>query len=129
MTIGPDRIIEDLQRLLADLESLVARAKDATAEHVAEPLADATEGVWGMIGLAQRRLGELQAELEKRLGETVRAAESSVRENPWTTASIAATAAFLLGLALARGPLGRRRHRGRNGNHRADEAAVGTSDE
>ena len=128
MAIGPDRIVEDLQRLVADLESLVARAKNETAEQVAEPLKEGAEGIWSMIGVAQRRLGELQAELEKRVGETVKAAESSVRENPWATATIAAAAAFLLGLTLARGPIGSRRHRGRNDASQADDAHGASGD-
>jgi ElaB/YqjD/DUF883 family membrane-anchored ribosome-binding protein len=121
MTIGPDRIVEDLHKLIADLESLVARAKDTTGERVGDHLQDAAEGIRGLIGAAQERLADFKAELRRRVGETAKAAESSVRESPWTTVAIAAAAAFVLGLALAGGPSGGERRRTGDGGRGPDE--------
>ena len=103
MATGAGRIVDDLHRLLADLESLAARAKDTAEEPLDGRVKASASRMAELIGSAQQRLKDLGADLGRRAGGTARAADTTVRDSPWAAVGIAAGAAFLLGFALGRG--------------------------
>jgi ElaB/YqjD/DUF883 family membrane-anchored ribosome-binding protein len=120
MSGDSDRIVEDLQKLVAELETVIAHAQEAAGEHIGDRFEEAAAGLRGVLNTAQRRVGKLQAKLERRFGRTTKAAKESVRENPWGAVAIAAATALLLGFALARGFTGSERARGADGSRKTD---------
>jgi ElaB/YqjD/DUF883 family membrane-anchored ribosome-binding protein len=102
MHTGTDRIVENVGKLVAELETVITRAQD-TGERMGDRLEEGAAGLRSSLDMAHRRVGKLQAELARRLHRTARAADETVRENPWQFMAIAASAALLLGLALASG--------------------------
>jgi ElaB/YqjD/DUF883 family membrane-anchored ribosome-binding protein len=103
MSGAAQRLVRDLEQLVSGLDALLSQAKEEAGERIGDRLDEAASGVHETIEAAQHRLNELQDELRRRVGATAKAAEDSIRRNPWGTVAIAAAAAFLLGLALARG--------------------------
>jgi ElaB/YqjD/DUF883 family membrane-anchored ribosome-binding protein len=112
MARDTDRIVEDLQKLVAELETVITHAKETAGEHIGDRLEEATSGLRNVLNGARRRIGELEAELERRFHRTAKTTRESVRENPWGAVAIAAATALLLGFALAGGSTGPERKRG-----------------
>lgn len=103
MARDTDRIVEDLQKLVVELETLIARAGKGAGEQIGDHLDDAEASLRGVLETAQRRIEDLQAKLERRVGRTTKALNETVRENPWATAALGAATALFIGFALARG--------------------------
>jgi ElaB/YqjD/DUF883 family membrane-anchored ribosome-binding protein len=102
MTADTDRIVQDLHKLVAELETVTVHAKDA-GERMSGRLDEAAAGLRRVLTAAQGRVGYVQARLQRRIGRAARAANETVRENPWGAVAIGAAAALLLGFALAHG--------------------------
>lgn len=101
MAVSSDRFVEDLRTLVADLESLVARAKSADSERGEdEPQAAGADSA-SLIDHALSRVNRFQADLRRHLTERAKAADDTVRENAWTTIAVGAATAFVLGFTLA----------------------------
>jgi len=99
MNRDTERLLDDLRKVLGDVEALLVQP----AEHLEQAAAEVENTVEGL----RRRVTHLQAQIQQRIGDTVRTANRTVRENPWATVAIAAAATLLIGLALGyRGPSG-----------------------
>jgi len=96
MNHDAERLLEDLRKVIGELEGLLAQP----AEHLEKAAADVEQTLRGL----RHRMNDLQSELHRRVGHVVHAANRSARENPWTTVAIAAAATFLLGIALGSRP-------------------------
>jgi len=92
MNRDTERLFEDLRKVIGELEGLLAQPTEQL-EHAA---ADVERTLRGL----RHRMNEVQSEIQRRVGNAVHEADRSVRENPWTTVAIAATAMFFLGMAL-----------------------------
>ena len=100
MNRDTERLLGDLRQVLAELEALLVQP----AEHLEQAAGEVEKTLHGLRG----RVSEMQAQVQRRIGEAVSSADRSVRENPWATVGIAAGATLLLGLALGRGARDRR---------------------
>jgi ElaB/YqjD/DUF883 family membrane-anchored ribosome-binding protein len=96
--IQKDKLMADLQAVLADTEALLA----ATAN-------DASAGVVELRGRVQASLTHARADLLEaqqavivRAREAAKATEGYVRLNPWKAVGMAAGAGLLIGLLLKR---------------------------
>lgn len=92
MNRDTERLLGDLREVLAELESLLVQP----AEHLEQAAAEVEKTLSGLRG----RVSEMQSQIQRRVGDAVRGADRSIRENPWATVAIAATATLLLGFAL-----------------------------
>jgi ElaB/YqjD/DUF883 family membrane-anchored ribosome-binding protein len=96
--VHKDKLMADLQVVLADAEALLA----ATAH-------DANAGVAELRGRVQASLANARVDLQHaqeamliKAKEVAKATDGYVHENPWKSVGIAAGAGLLLGLLLSR---------------------------
>jgi ElaB/YqjD/DUF883 family membrane-anchored ribosome-binding protein len=92
MNRDTERLLGDLRQVLAELEALLVQP----AEHLERAAAEVERTLDGLRG----RVSEMQSHVRRRVSDAVHDANRSVRENPWATVAMAATATLLLGLAL-----------------------------
>ena len=85
--ISADKLVQDVHTVVVDAEGLLKATASETGERIEKVRARAAES----LRVARERL--------RALGVSV---DGKVRENPWTTAGIAAGAGLLLGLLLAK---------------------------
>jgi ElaB/YqjD/DUF883 family membrane-anchored ribosome-binding protein len=102
MSHETDRMTADLQKFATELEALIADVQKAAGGRISDHVEEASASLRKTIIAAQRRVSDLQAELEHRVNRATRAATESVRDSPWQALATAAAAAFLLGFAVAR---------------------------
>jgi ElaB/YqjD/DUF883 family membrane-anchored ribosome-binding protein len=96
-----ERVLEDLQQLVAQFEELVKGSLSGAGEQVG----DTSERLQSGLRRARERLASFERELGREFGEfgaSARAADQYVRDHAWTAIGIAAAAAFLVGLIAAR---------------------------
>lgn len=98
MSSNTERTLNDLNRLIGDLESLVKGAAGAAAEGAGE----AREKLSAGLADARERLEAAEDQVREGVKQGARRADRYVRENPWPAIGIAAAAAFLLGVLLSR---------------------------
>lgn len=103
MTADIDHLVEDVRKLVAELETVMANSKDGAGERVGDGLEGAAAGLLSALNAAQRRIDDVRAKLERRIGQTAKTVKETVRENPWGAVAIGAGVALLLGLVLSRG--------------------------
>jgi ElaB/YqjD/DUF883 family membrane-anchored ribosome-binding protein len=101
VSISTERVLGDLHKVLADVEAMVAAAVQGNGAPT-NAAAAAVERVQAQFQRARQRVREFETELEQRVRGTARAADRSIRGNPWESVAIAAAGAFVLGLILAR---------------------------
>ncbi len=97
-TTGKDKLIEDLRVVAADVEELVRATASQTGERVTEARQRAEES----LRTARARLEELGGEMKARVGDSARATDRYVHENPWQAIAVGAGIAFLFGFLLGR---------------------------
>lgn len=97
MTQPSDRIVADFQKLVADLQALLAATQQAAGERISDHIEGAAVGLRSALDAAQRRAGHLEAELERRLGRTPKPAPHPVR---WSAVASTAAVAFVLGACV-----------------------------
>jgi ElaB/YqjD/DUF883 family membrane-anchored ribosome-binding protein len=98
MSSNTERTLNDLNRLIGDLESLLKGAAGAAAEHAGE----AGEKLSAGLAEARERLEAVEDKVRDGVQQGARRADRYVRDNPWPAIGIAAGAAFLLGVLLSR---------------------------
>jgi ElaB/YqjD/DUF883 family membrane-anchored ribosome-binding protein len=92
--LSVDSLLEDLQAVIADAESLLRATAHQAGEKVHEARAQAEESILA----ARKRLGQLKKTALKRGGELVEETDDYVHENPWRVIGMAAGAGLLVGL-------------------------------
>jgi ElaB/YqjD/DUF883 family membrane-anchored ribosome-binding protein len=93
-----DKLVPELQKLLADFEALAKSALEAAGEQAGK----AAEELGSGLAQARERLTDLEKDAAHGVRHGARRADSYVHDRPWMAIGIAAAAAFLLGVAAAR---------------------------
>jgi ElaB/YqjD/DUF883 family membrane-anchored ribosome-binding protein len=93
-----ERLIDDLHAVIRDAETLLKATAAQTGERVQEARTRAEE----TVRLAKQRLAGVEDEALERARALAEEADVYVRANPWAAVGIAAAAALVLGLLLAR---------------------------
>jgi ElaB/YqjD/DUF883 family membrane-anchored ribosome-binding protein len=93
-----DKLLQDLQTVVADAEALLKATANQAGEKVQEARAKAAES----LSAARERLAEMKDSALDQARELVDTGEEYVKENPWKAVGIAAAAGVLIGLLLRR---------------------------
>ena len=93
-----DKLIADLQLVLADAEALLA----ATAGDASSTVAELRGRVQATLSNAKSSLIEAQDAVVDKAKAAAKATDVYVHDNPWKSVSIAAGAGLLIGLLLGR---------------------------
>ncbi|MEQ1578951.1 MAG: DUF883 family protein [Steroidobacteraceae bacterium] len=96
--VTTDKLLADLQAVVADAEALLK----ATAGHAGEKVQEARARAEESLAAARERLGDVQDDALRQARELVTSGEEYVRENPWGAIGIAAGVGVLVGLLLGR---------------------------
>lgn len=97
-TVQKDKLMADLQLVLADAEALLA----ATAGDAGAGVAELRSRVQATLSSAKTGLIEAQAAVVDKAKAAAKVTDEYVHENPWKSISIAAGAGLLIGLLLGR---------------------------
>jgi ElaB/YqjD/DUF883 family membrane-anchored ribosome-binding protein len=98
MSSGTEKVLDDLHRVLGDLEQVVKGAMSSASgqtEEVANKIRDALDQAQGRIEGAEKVLG-------KNLGRGVKVANDYVKDNTWMSLGIMAAVAFVVGFSMGR---------------------------
>lgn len=98
MTSRTESVLNGIQALLESLEKL---AKDK-AGAASQQRDDVSNALHAGLAQASSQLHQLRDELPDQLRSGAKSVNDFVQERPWTSVGIAAAAALLVGLALAR---------------------------
>lgn len=93
-----EKLMEDLRRVVVDVEGLVK----ATAGQAGEKLGEARAKAEDTLRAARERLADLEEQAREKAVEAAGEADRLVRDNPWQAVGIAAGVAFLLGILVSR---------------------------
>ena len=93
-----EKLMEDLRRVVVDVEGLVK----ATAGQAGEKLGEARAKAEDTLRVARERLSDLEEQAREKAVEAAGEADRLVRDNPWQAVGIAAGVAFLLGILVSR---------------------------
>jgi ElaB/YqjD/DUF883 family membrane-anchored ribosome-binding protein len=93
-----DKLMADLQLVLADAEALLA----ATAGDASSSVAELRGRVQATLSKAKTSLIEAQGAVVDKAKAAAKATDVYVHDNPWKSVSIAAGAGLLIGLLLGR---------------------------
>jgi ElaB/YqjD/DUF883 family membrane-anchored ribosome-binding protein len=93
-----DKLMADLQLVMADAEALLA----ATAGDAGAGVAELRKRVQATLSSAKTGLIEAQAAVVDKAKVAAKVTDEYVHENPWKSISIAAGAGLLIGLLLGR---------------------------
>jgi len=94
------QLIEELSRLLGDIDRLVHGLASAGAQAGGDSIERTRQG----IGQIRAQLEDLQERLHRELKRSARNAERTIREHPFQSIAIAAAAGLLVGILVARKP-------------------------
>jgi ElaB/YqjD/DUF883 family membrane-anchored ribosome-binding protein len=93
-----EKLMEDLRRVVVDVEGLLK----ATAGQVGEKVGEARARAEETLVSARERLSELEESARERAMDAAGDADRYVRDNPWQAVGIAAGVSFLLGILVSR---------------------------
>lgn len=93
-----ERLMDDLKRLVADAESLLAQGADSALDQADAQSQDLRRKLQAHLREAQQKLGDLQHQAV----EAGKAADRYVHDNPWTSIGVAAAVGLLIGALVAR---------------------------
>ncbi len=96
--ITTDKLLADLQTVVADAEALLKATSNQAGEKIQEARAKAEES----LAAARERLSGVEEEALRQARELMTDGEEYVRENPWQAVGIAAGVGILIGLLLSR---------------------------
>jgi len=98
MQASREKLVEDLQALLADVDNLFRQAAAAGGQE-AQELRRRAEGA---LSQAVERLAAAERDLLRRGREAARATDDWVHENPWSAIGVGAAVGVLVGMLIAR---------------------------
>jgi ElaB/YqjD/DUF883 family membrane-anchored ribosome-binding protein len=98
MSMGSARVLDELQKIMSELEQLVK----ATLSGAGEQADEAARGLRDGINRARDRLAAFERAFGREFKHGVRTADRYAHDNTWVAIGIAAGAAFLLGVLVAR---------------------------
>jgi ElaB/YqjD/DUF883 family membrane-anchored ribosome-binding protein len=94
----PNKLAEELNTLVADVEALLA----ATAGQAGEKAAAVRARMHESLAVAKAKLGEMEEIVIDQTKEAARAADQYVHEHPWRAVGAGALAGLVLGLLIGR---------------------------
>lgn len=96
--VHKDKLMADLQLVLADAEALLA----ATAHDASTGVAELRGRVQASLAHAKGDLAQAQEAMALKAREVAKATDGYVHENPWKAVGVAAGVGLLVGLLLGR---------------------------
>lgn len=93
-----EKLVADLQRVIADAEELM----QATAHQTEGKVVELRERINDNLRNARRKLAEAEESIKERAIEAARATDDYVHENPWSAIGAAAGLGLLVGLLISR---------------------------
>ena len=97
-TSPSDRLLQDLNQVVTDAESLLRATADQTSAGASELRAR----VQSTLDRAKSSLGDFQAAAVDRAKAAGKATDDYVHDNPWQSVGVAAGVGLLIGLLLPR---------------------------
>lgn len=98
MSMGSEPVLDDLQKIMSELEHFVKTTLSGGGEQVDE----AARRLWDDINRLRDRLAAFERKFGREFKRGVRTAERYVEDNRWVVIGVAAGASFLLGMLVAR---------------------------
>lgn len=93
-----DKLLHDLQTVVADAEALLKATAHQAGEKVQEARAKAAES----LSAARERLDEVKDSAIEQARDAISSGDEYVRKNPWQAVGIAAGIGIVIGLLLRR---------------------------
>lgn len=101
MTVTSQQVLEDLMRVLGDIDELVKAAEGAPANgNAAEAPRD--PALNRKLAAIRAQIESLNDRIKRGVHERVEAVDNYFRENTWKTVGVAAGLAFIAGLIVGR---------------------------
>ncbi len=98
MSSGTEKVLDDLQKVLGELEHTVKGAMSSAGGHAD----DVVDKIRAALDKAQGRIDDAEHALGRGLRRGARAADDYLKDNTWTSLGIMAAVAFVVGFALGR---------------------------
>ncbi len=96
--VTKERLMTDVNAVLADAEELLRQAAQASGEHAT----DLRKRAQAAIASAKTRLTEAEHRVMDQARHAAKATDTWVHEHPWTAVGVAAGIGVLLGLVINR---------------------------
>ena len=96
--VSTDKLVEDLKMVVADAEELMKATANQAGDQIAAVRSKANES----LKVAKARLAEAQTSAIERMKVAAQTPDAYVRENPWWSVGIAATAGVVIGMLISR---------------------------
>lgn len=96
--VTKERLVKDVNTVLADAEDLLRQAAQASGEHAT----DLRKRAQAAITSAKTRLTEVEHRVVDQAKHAAKATDSWVHEHPWTAIGVAAGIGLLVGLVVNR---------------------------
>jgi ElaB/YqjD/DUF883 family membrane-anchored ribosome-binding protein len=93
-----EKLVDDLQRVIADAEELM----QATADQTEGKVAELREKIGENLRNARYKLGDVEDSLKEKTREVARVTDDYVHEHPWRSVGTAAALGLIVGLLLGR---------------------------
>ncbi len=95
---GKEKLVADLQRVIADAEELM----QATADQTEGKVAELRERINDNLRAARHRLADVEDAIKERTREMARATDDYVHDHPWSAIGAAAGVGLVVGLLIGR---------------------------
>lgn len=98
MTTHKDKLMEDLQLVVADAEELLR----ATASQAGEGAATARARIQNSLKVAKSRIADAETAVIERTKRAAKEADKYVHDNPWQSVGVSAIVGVAVGMLIAR---------------------------
>ncbi|MBW0170603.1 MAG: DUF883 family protein [Hydrogenophaga sp.] len=95
---GKEKLVADLQRVIADAEELM----QATAHQTEGKVAELRERISDNLRDARHKLADAEDAIKEKTREVARATDDYVHEHPWSAIGAAAGLGLVVGLLISR---------------------------
>jgi ElaB/YqjD/DUF883 family membrane-anchored ribosome-binding protein len=95
---GKEKLVADLQRVIADAEELM----QATAHQTEGKIVELRERISDNLRDARHKLGDAEDAIKEKTREIARATDDYVHEKPWSAIGVAAGVGLVIGLLIGR---------------------------
>ena len=96
--VNKEKLVRDLQRVIADAEELLT----ATAGQTEGKLVEMRERIRGNLMDARHKLGDLEDKVKVKTKEVARATDDYVHEHPWPAIGAEVGVGLVIGLLIGR---------------------------
>lgn len=97
--VSKERLMQDLQNVVADAEELLR----ATANQTGDRVSAARERIEENLAAAKQRLAVAERAVLEKTKQAATATDEYVHDNPWQAIGIAAGVSLLIGMLISRG--------------------------